>query len=429
MRGIRVSPGQRLALLKYDSSQGLDRELSSTGRARRQGEAMRRPSRAVRLGLVLTLVSLGAWILTGCERTESVQTGYRGVALNQLYDMDRVAAADAIHQIPPPEPRDPPDPEIPLAKDVHQNVQVLTDLNALDFSRLMQAITTWVAPQQGCEYCHNVENLASDEKYTKVVARRMLQMTRHINTTWTTHVKGTGVTCWTCHRGQAVPSGIWFADSGPNHRSNRGSVNVGNKAGQNTAGIRTNGYASLPFDPLSPFLEADYPISIQGQTPLQAGNRNSIKQAEWTYSLMMYMSNALGVNCTYCHNTRAMGRWEQSSPKRVTAWYGIRMVRDLNGDYLNPLKPLFPAHRLGPEGDGPKVACETCHKGAFKPLYGVSMLGDYPELAGPMPLPAAPPAGEAETQPSAEPEATPTSEPTAAPAVEEAPAAPVTQAL
>lgn len=202
-------------------------------------------------------------LLAGCEPTESVQRGYRGLALTQLYDLDRVAAAGDLHRVPPPEPRDPPDPEIPLAKDVHQNVQVLTDLNALDFSRLMQAITTWVAPEAGCEYCHNTEDLASDEKYTKVVARRMLQMTRHINTEWTSHVAATGVTCWTCHRGQAVPSGIWFAESGPSYDSPRGSVNLGNKAGQNMAGVRTNGYASLPFDPLSPFLEASYSLSVQ----------------------------------------------------------------------------------------------------------------------------------------------------------------------
>ncbi len=105
---------------------------------------------------------------------------------------------------------------------------------------------------------------------------------------------------------------------------------------------------------------------------------------------MMYISNSLGVNCTYCHVTRAFGRWEQSTPQRVTAWYGIRMARDLNGVYLNSLHSVFPAHRLGPEGDVPKVGCETCHKGAYKPLYGVSMLGDYPELAGIMPPPAAP---------------------------------------
>jgi photosynthetic reaction center cytochrome c subunit len=58
------------------------------------------------------------------------------------------------------------------------------------------------------------------------------------------------------------------------------------------------------------------------------------------------------------------------------------MVRSLNQDFLEPLRPVFPDYRLGPAGDAPKVGCETCHKGAFKPLYGVSMLGDYPELAG-----------------------------------------------
>ena len=45
------------------------------------------------------------------------------------------------------------------------------------FNRLMNAITAWVAPQEGdnagCAYCHNVENMASDELYTKVVARLM----------------------------------------------------------------------------------------------------------------------------------------------------------------------------------------------------------------------------------------------------------------
>jgi hypothetical protein len=45
-----------------------------------------------------------------------------------------------------------------------------------------------------------------------------------------------------------------------------------------------------------------------------------------------------------------------------------------------PLKGLFPEYRLSAEGDGPKVACATCHKGAYKPLYGVTMKGDWPEF-------------------------------------------------
>ncbi len=52
---------------------------------------------------------------------------------------------------------------------------------------------------------------------------------------------------------------------------------------------------------------------------------------------MLYMSGSLGVNCTYCHNTRALARWDESTPQRVTAWHGIRMVRELNTDFLTPL--------------------------------------------------------------------------------------------
>lgn len=339
---------------------------------------------------MLKLAALGGLavltMLAGCERTEMVQRGMRGTSMIQVYDAKQVAAAAPLHAIPEPEPVDPVDPEAPDIKDVFRNVQVLNDLTVLEFSRLMQAMSTWVAPEEGCNFCHNPKKLWSDEKYTKVVARRMLVMTRNINTAWKTHVAGTGVTCWTCHRGQAVPSGDWFAKPpgvGPENI-------IGNRVMQNTAGVAANGNTSLPFDALSTYLSGAENIRVQGTRPLAGENRRSIKQTEWTYSLMIYMSQSLGVNCTYCHNSRALARWDESSPQRVTAWYGIRMVRELNNDYLTPLTPLFPPNRLSPEGDGPKVGCETCHKGAYKPLYGVSMLPDYPELAGVMERPAEP---------------------------------------
>jgi photosynthetic reaction center cytochrome c subunit len=95
---------------------------------------------------------------------------------------------------------------------------------------------------------------------------------------------------------------------------------------------------------------------------------------------MTNFSQALGVNCTYCHNSRSWADWSQSTPQRMTAWYGIRLARDLNNNYLNPLKPVFPASRLGPQGDAPKVNCATCHNGVYKPLFGVSMVSTFPEL-------------------------------------------------
>ena len=120
-----------------------------------------------------------------------------------------------------------------------------------------------------------------------------------------------------------------------------------------------------------------------GTTALAGENRRSIKQTKYTYALMMVMAESLGVNCDYCHNTRAFYSWEQSRPQRVTAWYGIRMVRDLNNSVMVPLTTTFPGNRLGPTGDAPKIYCATCHQGVFKPLYGVSMVKDFPELISP----------------------------------------------
>ncbi len=330
--------------------------------------------RARLTGLALGIVALG--LLAGCERTDSVQKGFRGTGMVLVYDKADLRTNDAIHQIPEPEPVDPPDPEAPPIKAVFKNVQVLGDLSVLEFSRFMAAMSTWIAPEEGCNFCHNPKNLASDEKYTKVVARRMIQMTRAINNNWQTHVVQTGVTCWTCHRGQAVPSGEFFSEPA---RKMPGLM--GAKYNENQAGKPTVGFSSLPNDPLTRYLvEGDQNIRVQSTQALPGTNGTSIKTAEHTYGLMMYFSGSLGVNCNYCHNTRAMRSWEQSPPQRTTAWHGIRMVRNINTEYVLPIGPILPPNRWSAQGDFPKVACKTCHKGAFKPLYGKSMKADYPEL-------------------------------------------------
>jgi photosynthetic reaction center cytochrome c subunit len=206
----------------------------------------------------------------------------------------------------------------------------------------------------------------------------MLEMVRHVNADSTEHVAQTGVTCYTCHRGQLVPPNVWFNDPGPKQAEGL----VQRPAGQNHP-TKAVGGSSLPLDPFTPFLGTDAEIRVQSTTPLRADNLRSIKQAEWTYALMMHFSQALGVNCDYCHNTRAFRDWSQSPRQRVTAWYGIRMVRDLNEHYLDPLKKVLPPGRLGAAlGDPPKVNCATCHNGVYKPLFGVSMARDFPELNG-----------------------------------------------
>lgn len=328
-----------------------------------------------RLALALGLVALA-----GCERppVESVQYGYRGTGMEQTFNQRVVQKDLALNKAPESLP---PAPAVgPKAGQIYQNVKVLGDLSVAEFTRHMASITAWVSPEEGCGYCHNLQNLADDSKYTKVVARRMIQMTQHVNADWGKHVGETGVTCYTCHRGQAVPSQVWFAP--PDRKYAANSV-MGDLAGQNIASPSVT-LSSLPYDPFTPYLLNALPIRVNGNEALKftgaAANRASTKQAEFTYSLMVHMSDSLGVNCTYCHNTRAFQSWTEAPPQRVTAWHGIRMARDLNKDYLEPLTGVFPRNRLGPQGDVAKVNCATCHQGAWKPLYGAPMAKAHPEL-------------------------------------------------
>lgn len=337
-----------------------------------------------------------AWILllpllASCERppVDTVQRGYRGTGMEQVYNPRLLATQAELNAAPEPIPEAPADG--PKAGQIYQNVKVLGDLSVGQFTRTMAAMTTWVAPQQGCAYCHNPQNFADDSLYTKVVARRMLQMTQTINADWKSHVGNTGVTCFTCHRGHNVPKEVWFKPLVPRTANSF----AGDRAGQNEPAA-TPALAALPVDPFSPFLLEAQEIRVQGLSALPEGNRQSTKQAEWTYSLMMHMSKSLGVNCTQCHNSRAFGSWENSSPPRLTAWHGIRMARQLNTEFMVPLTADFPVHRLGPGGDVAKLNCATCHQGAHKPLYGASMAAAYPELlhktgsaAPAMPSPAA----------------------------------------
>jgi photosynthetic reaction center cytochrome c subunit len=313
--------------------------------------------------------------LAGCERPPiaTAQNGFRGTGMVQVTNPRTTARLVAEQTLPAVIPALPAGAG-PTAKDIFKNVQVLGDLPVAEFTRTMLAITSWVAPVQGCAYCHVPgQDLSGDTLYTKVVARRMLQMTRHLNQDWQSHVAPTGVTCFTCHRGQPVPAQVWFTDPGPKHAGGA----TADTAGQNMPSVAA-GLTSLPYDGLTPFLLEDNPIRIEGTTALPTGNRQSVKQTEWTYSLMTHISLSLGVNCTFCHNTRSFADWPQSPPQRAKAFYAIRMARDLNKAYLEPLTQTFPPERLGPLGDVAKVGCATCHQGRNKPLNGAAMLADYP---------------------------------------------------
>lgn len=320
--------------------------------------------------------------------TASMQTGPAGTGMSVPEFKAALAVPDpTIDEYYTEEPYVPEGAE-PLAKDIYENVQVLGELTEDNFNRVMNAMTQWVSPEQGCAYCHgdgDLETYGADDLYTKVVSRRMIQMTQTINEEWDAHVnanKEVGVNCYTCHRGENVPSDIWFKIAPVNEAS-------GNWAAVQNRATLISQSTSLPSDALETYLlDANQIVVHDLESRVEGGPAGddalpSIQDTERTYALMNYFSNSLGVNCVFCHNSRAFyAAAGEVTPQWATASLGILMVQELNTDYLVPLRDTYPAERLGPVyADAPKVACKTCHKGYQQPLQGMNAIADWPELA------------------------------------------------
>ena len=339
---------------------------------------------AVAGGVVVVFLAIAMFGTAGWSLPPVVQqqNGPSGSGMHQIRSVAEAAEIKDDNRAPPP--ADPASAEGDRAGATYQNVKVLKDLSVEQFNRLMASMTEWVSPEQGCTYCHNTENMASDDLYQKRVARRMLQMVQVINADWKEkHVGETGVTCYTCHRGNPVPKNVWFENTGETFKN--GVVTGGPRIYDASfdAGVR-----SAPYQRLADFLAKkdidEHAIEVEPGQALPDGKGKSIMDAEATFGLMMHISKSLGVNCTYCHNTRQLSSWPLSNPQRRVAQHGIRMVRALNADYLEPLKSELPPNRLGPTGDTPKIGWGTCHNGQTKPLGGAHVVETYPELTKPV---------------------------------------------
>jgi len=283
-------------------------------------------------------------------------------------------------------------PEVPAsgasAASVYRNVKVLADVDAAEFMRLQRAMTQWVAPAQGCAFCHEGEDYASDAKPTKTAARLMLRMVRHINADWGQHVGRTGVTCYTCHRGAPIPAETWFPSV-----PNPGKPWVAKQENWRESAETVRKF--FPDAGWQLYLLEDTPISVQSTSALRGDTVAAQIVAKRVYEMMMQMSDGIGVNCGYCHNSRAFEDWSQSTPYRWSGFYGIRMTRDLNRNYLLALQeilpqtrerlnatrlPVIPARESGLQNGDGLVVCATCHYGQPRPLSGAALANTYPEL-------------------------------------------------
>lgn len=332
---------------------------------------------AIVIGAVGAGVVVAALLVAGGQpfQTKHMQTGPRGTAMNvpeykRAVERPDPTIAGYVSSAPiVPQGGD------EMAVDAFENVPpALEGLTAANYERLLAAMRSWTG----------IPDLMEDpEHYQSQVAYQMIEMTQALNEEWDIHVNANaevGVTCYTCHRGEVVPSEIWYKITPVS------PTFAGWSANQNRATALSQS-TSLPSDALEHFL-LDYGIisvhdldSRVAGSPAE-GELPSIQDAERTYSLMNYIDNSLGVNCVFCHNSRAFYDVGQATPQWATAQLGIAMVQELIESYLLPLEGILPEDRLGPvHGDVPKAACKTCHKGYQQPMQGLNVIADWPELA------------------------------------------------
>ena len=105
------------------------------------------------------------------------------------------SASLAFAQAPPPGGPGGPGRGMPPAK----NLKVLTQDT---YMGVMFSIPAGLGVR--CDFCHNMEDRASDEKPQKVTARKMMAMVKNINDTQFNGEQK--VTCYTCHHGEQKPA-------------------------------------------------------------------------------------------------------------------------------------------------------------------------------------------------------------------------------
>ena len=83
----------------------------------------------------------------------------------------------------------------------HKNLKILKDD---EVRPAMGAFRSGLGVQ--CTYCHVQGDFASDENPKKDIARTMITMNREVNSKFL--VTKTQITCFTCHRGEAMPKTV-----------------------------------------------------------------------------------------------------------------------------------------------------------------------------------------------------------------------------
>jgi photosynthetic reaction center cytochrome c subunit len=210
-----------------------------------------------------------------------------------------------------------------------QNVQILTGMDTAQISNYMVNQVSG-GLKVNCNYCHNINDFASDESPNKAKARQMMQMVADLNQNWLTQLPasagGKQVTCATCHNGQPV-------------------------------------FATYPTDQ-SP-LPDDFRLPLDDLDVLQITGKDdpSLDAVQLNQYTMSHMNASLGVGCAYCHNAN----WFPSNEKEEKGYAltMLQMAQHIDQQYAAIINNQSPS-------------CYMCHRGAALPPGSANGIADVP---------------------------------------------------
>ena len=255
-------------------------------------------------------------------RWTSIQRGYRGLGMDQIVNPRRLEDKLAAEQDPGPAADRRPGRH--AGPEVYENVKVLGDLDSRrvhpadgrDHGLGGAAAGLHLLPRRGRATSPPTR---STPRWWRGGCSRW---SRNINGDWQTHVHG--------HRRHLLhlPPRPARARRMSGSTIRAAAARPACSATMRARTTRSAGPAtrSLPYDPFTPFLEQDNNIRVvadDGRCPAPTTSRSS--RPSGPTRLMIHFSTSLGVNCTYCHNSRA------SSPGTRAPAALHRLVRHPDG--------------------------------------------------------------------------------------------------
>jgi hypothetical protein len=197
------------------------------------------------------------------------------------------------------------------AETVFKNIEILKGKKASRLPGMMSALTGLLGVD--CAHCHTPREWEK-ETPAKQTARKHFDMLKLVNTQL--ELQTNGVTCWTCHRGQAQP-----------------------EAPPSDAFKLTDEMRKQAEQDKRPAEEVYKNIkSLRG-----------IPAGRWMLIMMMF-TRSLGVDCNHCH---VEGKFElDDKPAKQTARKMLRMVGTIAREIYK-----------GPTS----INCYTCHRGQTRP--------------------------------------------------------------